>query len=697
LAMIEKKYGPDHPNAAYPLQNLGIIARRKKEYDRALEYLWRSEKLREKSLGARNPLTATLLVNIGNVYHSKGDELKALELFQQALDIFQATSSPYNQSMMMTLANIARTYEVLKDEPHAVEYQAKVDQSIEKDLSLNLAAGSEREKLAYVDWIGHHTENVISMNVLQFPEDKLVADDAVAAVLQRKGRVLDAVSESMSALRRHLKPEDQKLLDDWNAATAELAKQSLSGPGKTPLEEYTQKLKAAEHRRESLEDDISRRSQGYYEPNRAVTRAAVQAAIPADAALLEFKVYRPYDPKEAIDKDAYAAPHYVVYVLRSQEDVRWKDLGPAKEMDASIEAFREALRDPNRQDAKQISRALAEKVLLPLRALTGDATHLLISPDGELNLVPFEALLDEKEQYAIERYSISYLTTGRDLLRMQVARAGGGKPVVIANPLFGEPGSTLIASASTSSAKPASAVARRRSVTTGADLSKVYFAPLAGTAEEARAIRVLFPDAQVLMGVQAAKSALKEVHAPLILHIATHGFFLEDRDALESQGGGTAGSSSSRAVPGETKIENPLLRSGLALSRANAASAGNNDGILTALEASGIDLWGTKLVTLSACETGVGEVRNGEGVYGLRRAFFLAGTESLVMSLWSVSDRVTREMMTSYYTGLSHGLGRGQALRQAQLAMLKRKDRQHPFYWASFIQAGEWANLEGKR
>ena len=107
--------------------------------------------------------------------------------------------------------------------------------------------------------------------------------------------------------------------------------------------------------------------------------------------------------------------------------------------------------------------------------------------------------------------------------------------------------------------------------------------------------------------------------------------------------------------------------------------------------------WGTKLVTLSACDTGVGEVRNGEGVYGLRRAFVLAGAETLVMSLWPVSDYMTREMMTAYYAGLRAGLGRGDALRHAKLAMSKRPGRQHPFYWASFIQSGEWADLEGRR
>jgi CHAT domain-containing protein len=99
-------------------------------------------------------------------------------------------------------------------------------------------------------------------------------------------------------------------------------------------------------------------------------------------------------------------------------------------------------------------------------------------------------------------------------------------------------------------------------------------------------------------------------------------------------------------------------------------------------------------VTLSACDTGIGEIRNGEGVYGLRRAFVLAGAESLVMTLWPVSDLVARETMTAYYRGLHDGLGRGDALRQAKLALLRRKGRQHPFFWASFIQSGQWGALD---
>src|SRR5262245_4592338 len=144
--------------------------------------------------------------------------------------------------------------------------------------------------------------------------------------------------------------------------------------------------------------------------------------------------------------------------------------------------------------------------------------------------------------------------------------------------------------------------------------------------------------------------------------------------------------------------ENPLLRSGLILAGINQSQSGpGEDGVLTALEAAQLNLWGTKLVVLSACDTGRGEVKNGDGVYGLRRALALAGSESQVMSLWQVADKATRELMVGYYTGLQRGQGRSEALRNVQLQMLRSGERRHPYYWAGFIQSGEWANLEGKR
>src|SRR5690606_31058862 len=173
---------------------------------------------------------------------------------------------------------------------------------------------------------------------------------------------------------------------------------------------------------------------------------------------------------------------------------------------------------------------------------------------------------------------------------------------------------------------------------------------------EGRSIVQIFPNAKLISGADATETALKDAVSPGILHIATHGFFLFDPDDV-------AGSRGSRTStkPSVTVRDNPLLRSGLAFAGANRRSGDKDDGILTALEASGLNLWGTRLVVLSACDTGLGEIRNREGVYGLRRSFAIAGAESLVMSLWPVSDRVTRELMTGYYKNLKAGMGRGEA------------------------------------
>jgi len=228
------------------------------------------------------------------------------------------------------------------------------------------------------------------------------------------------------------------------------------------------------------------------------------------------------------------------------------------------------------------------------------------------------------------------------------------------------------------------------------DYSQIFFGPLPGVNDEVRALRKLLPDASFLTKEQATKAALQAVVAPSILHIATHGFFLQNDPPVGKQ---TTAQTKDPTRLGKwvARVENPLLRSGLALAGANQARSGNEDGILTAFEATGLDLWGTKLVVLSACDTGVGEVKNGEGVYGLRRAFVMAGAESLMMSLWPVSDLSTRALMIDYYKGLVQNEGRGEALRRVQLQMLRSKSHSHPYYWASFIQTGEWANLQGKR
>jgi CHAT domain-containing protein/Tfp pilus assembly protein PilF len=755
LASWEKTFGPNHGWVAIGLQNLGELYLNMGEYDRAEPLLLRALAIQEKNNGPIHPDPLTVRASLALLYYEHGDYAKAQSAYVGLLPVVEKVLGPTHPLLGYHLGKFARVSMALGDLPkaeslyrrampiieaysgangpdlgdaltgmaqlsaargnfgEAVAYQARADAIVEHNLEINLAVGSERQKFAYLVSLPEQMSHAISLQVRFAPNDLKARDLAATAVLQRKGRVQDTLARSLDSLRGRFNPQDQKLLDELNRVTARLARLVLSGP-EDAAPDQQKDIKSLEEQREKIEAEISSRSAEFRAQKQPITLAAIRDAIPDDSALIEFAVYRPFDPHAADVAHSYGDPHYVAYVLRRQGAVEWKELGEAKAIDHQVELLRQALSDPQRKDVHQFARALDEKVMQPVRFLLGDARQLLISPDGELNLVPFAAMIDEQGHYLIQNFSVSYLTSGRDLLRMEVAREAANQPFVMANPLFGEPDNALLAKARVT---PARGNGRRRSITTGNDLSEVYFAPLNGTAQEARSIQTLFPEANVLLGAQATESALKQVAAPRILHIATHGFFLATKSEppavaggpnLSEQGAVATGSSTqqasesarelARGIKAKTTISNPLLRSGLAFAGANLRLHNDNDdGILTALEASGLNLWGTKLVVLSACDTGIGEVRNGEGVYGLRRAFFLAGAESLVMSLWPASDYATRELMAGYYRNLKQGMGRGAALRQVQLDMLKSNPHLHPFYWANFIQSGEWADLNGKR
>jgi CHAT domain-containing protein len=688
LSLAESNLGPSHPYVASALFELGRIARTKKNFQQALDYDLRAEKIYEQAYGPRHPAVAFLLNNIGNVYDSLGDYPRALEAFQHAFNLLQDTVGPDNDRTLMPLGNMARVYARLGDTAHAIECLRRQNESVDQAISLNLVVASEHERLAYIEKYSDMTSQVIDMNLQNAPSDKNARDLAALVILQRKGRVQDASSDVMSTLRRHLEPEDQSMLDNLNTTSASLAKISLGG-GRISAEERQQQIASLEEKREKLEIEIAKQSQGYYQRSGEVTLESVKAAIPTNAALVEFAVYRPYGPN-ANDIEPDGEPRYVAYGISHDREVAVKDLGSQKEIDDGVHAFLQALRHPESHDIRKLGRSLDARIFAPIRELAGETRHWILSPDGELNFVPFESLVDERQRFLVEDHLITYVTTGRDLLRMPVAGSSHSSPLIVANPWFGDGYQNVKHEAN--SLQAARATNQQRSITVSDDRSQLYFAPLSATAQEAAQLRTLFPDATVLSGRYASKTALAQANAPSILHVATHGFFLTyQRDDKAPDQSASHNARAKFAV----SVANPLLRSGLALAGANMVSEGNDNGILTALEAANLNLWGTKLVTLSACDTGVGEVKNGEGVYGLRRAFLLAGAQTVVTSLWPVSDYATRQLMTDYYAGLKNGAGRAVALREARLAMFKRKGREHPFYWAGFVQYGDWRSLDG--
>lgn len=685
LAIREKAYAADNPQIAVTLGNLGLFYSNGSEYAKAQPLLERALEINEKKLGKDHQSVANQLANLGLLHTSTGRFDTAEPLLLRSLQVYEASVGPNHPLTARPLSTLASMYAAKGELGRALSYQERYLANRDHNLDLNLYIGSERQKLAYVDTLSRDIDTTLSLNSQFLARDAKAKEMALGLILNRKGRTLDAIAAGNVAIRQRLNAADKQLLDRLSDVRTQLATLTLRGLAGDKPDAYKAKLRSLEETREKLEDEVSRRSGNILTGERSLGSGAIRNLIPQDAVLIEFVSYKPSDLKRTVsDPKAAALPaRYAVYIARRTGEIEWADLGDVAAIDMAAAKLRAAMRDPSRRDTRRLARELDQKLMEPVRAMIGDATHLLISPDGELNLLAFEALADRQNRYLAERYLVTYLTSGRDLARLESGPDSKGPPTIFANPAFGTPSDSLVASSN-----PAGRSRQRRSITVTRELNGTYFAPLRGTALEAEAIRKLIPEAKVRASAEASESAIKSVQAPRILHIATHGFFIGDPQP--------AGPNADRA---STSVSpSPLLRSGLALVGANNRQAGEEeDGLLTGLEASGLDLHGTKLVVLSACDTGVGEVRVGEGVFGLRRAFTLAGAESLVMSLWPVSDQVTRELMVSYYKNVSQGLGRGEALRRAKLDMIRRPNRSHPFYWASFIQSGEWTPLDGKR
>jgi tetratricopeptide (TPR) repeat protein len=719
LDIREKALGKDHPETANILNNLAYLYKTQGKYVEAEPLHKRALDIFEKALGKDHPYTAGSLNNLAVLYALQGKYEEAEPLHKRALDIFEKALGKDHPDTAASLNNMAALYAAKGDLVQAVKFQSRANAASERNLARNLVKGSEREKLAYLALFSKETDFTLSLHSQALPHDPQALDLAFTTLLRRKGRGLDMMADTIGALRRRAAPEDQALFDRLAESRSQLAALTLKGLGKGKPEAYRARLKSLEDKAEELESALSaRRPEFRAQP---VTLAAVQSAIPAGGVLVEFAVYTPQDPRNNKNK---LPPRYLAYLLTSQGQPGWVDLGEAAAIDRAITSWRQALRDPRRTDVKRLARAVDEKVMLPVLALeqsgVGAPRRLLIAPDGLLNLVPFAALVDRQGRYLVERYSISYLTSGRDLLKSPVRRPDNQDTVIVADPDYDAMGDVIAARSQDVGLPPAlfgawriklpGVVSRSRDVGLPArlpqsagsnfNLDQIHFPPLKGTAGEARALKAILPRAKVFTRGLATEAALKQLHSPDILHVATHGFFLRDQEIRLVGGRDLSVDTVQSMEPSNQPIENPLLRSGLALAGVNlrlGRADQGDDGVLTALEAAGLDLFGTKLVALSACDTGVGEVRNGEGVFGLRRALSLAGSETQVMSLWPVSDLGTRDLMTEYYKALERGEGRGDGLRRVQLEMIKRKRRRHPFYWASFIQSGEWANLEGKR
>ena len=671
LTTWEAVLGKDHPDVANALFNLASIYVDQESYDRAEPLLKRAIAILEAALGQSHPDLAGPLQRLGDVYVARGSYDRAEPLLERALAIREEAMGRTHPAVIQSLVALAQLRLGQRRLGEAVPLFARALGISEGRLRQEALGFSESRLAGFLQLLGKDEQRLDSL-ARAHPDDADVRRLALTSALLFRGRSVAQAAETSRAILRGLGPQDREAFQHLRALRTQLAQLSLDGPGPLAPAQYRERLARLEEEGDALETEIAKRSAPLRAltelPSAATIPERVASALPRDGVLVELVEY--------LDKPGQQ--RYLALVLSPDGHTAAVDLGPADAIDRVATQLRDAL--SRRDDGFQATaRKLHQLAFKPLQRALGNARKVFLAPDGQLSVVPFAALHDGR-RFLADTFDFTYLTSGRDLLPGPGDAPVPASVVVLANPDYGV---SPVAAASERSAPLERFFSGER-----AGLAGQRWAPLPGTRQEAEAIRRLLPEAQLFLGADASKDRLLHLATPDILHIASHGFFLEDAPAPSgTRSLGTSAPLEGKAIP---RPPDPLLRSGLALAGASSPSDLSNS-LVTALELSGLNLWGTELVVLSACDTGRGDVRLGQGVYGLRRAFVVAGVETLVVSLWKVDDQTTHAIMESYYRNLLEGRGRAEALRLAMLSL--RAQHPHPYYWAPFIAVGRDAPL----
>jgi len=655
LDLSQQVLGPNHPDTIGSLNNLGFLYYAQGRYAEAEPLFERALHLSEKVLGSGHYEAIGSLNNLASAKRAQGSYRAAEVLYDRAVKRSEKTLGPQHPDTLTIRLNRAALFAARGNPGRAVETlrQAEADllgwlwselYAIESDrgrrrtlasrMSLQEAALSLAAQYPCAETAGLAADVMLRWKQMRGEEDAFLAALVQHAENARVGALGQAVADARSGVAARyragkLTADDVAVLEEKEYALAE----------------------------------VSQRYKDHLEVRKAGL-GQVRAALPPGGLLVEFRQYHPVD----FGTGRLARPRWAAVAIDGDGAPVFRDLGPvaafplAENANASQSARGAVLTKPPVVSDARLHQAL----LGPFEDRIAKASSLYLAPDGALHLVAFHSLKLPDGRYLIERQPVRILTSGRDLLRAEPAAAD--KLLAIGGVNFDEYGHADREPGGASRAIPR-------------DLhGQLHFQFLRASGEEVERLAALYErmrkaPAEVWQGSEAGEGRLKGLASPpRVLHLATHGFYLADRHA-----------------------ERPLLLGGLALAGANLGLRGElgpdqEDGILYGLEAASLELLGTELVVLAACETGQGAVDYTEGVEGLVRALRIAGARDVLMTLWPVDDADARDFMLAFYT---HWLGAptadpATALRATQLGYLKHPvpSKRAPAVWAPYVLVG---------
>lgn len=697
----------------------------------AREVLERGRRLNE---GANNPeeriyLGATLKALAG-VELRDGHPERALPLLGQTIEILEGYHGADSAPVAAARADYALALARSDKRAEAWTELGSAERIGLAHLRLTTRALPERLALRYA------AERVSGVDLaLTLATDAARATpEHIAAAWDLVIRARTVVLDEMAARQRTaaLAADTPVAQERWNAlalARTRLANLVVRGQGDDQLPNFQALLERRRAERDRAEQALTEVSRAFQqEQTRSRTGLAdALGALPADGVLVAYLRYSAQQLRTTVGRAPDApVPSYAAFVARRGSSPRLVPLGRASEIDALVADWRAQMRTALgsgglgarslEKSYRDTGAALRKRIWDPLAPHFGTATSAFVVPDAALHLVDIPTLPGAVAGYLVEeRPLVHYLTAERDLVLPSPSQRTGtpalraGTLLVVGAPDFdrtdasgAEARPAVSANAGMAGVQSRSPVVRRSAC---GERESQTFAPLTGSAREVESVARLWsggsaginnvpiatssgahdPRVVMLRGAEATETAFKQLAGGRrVLHLATHAFVLDETCAAGSRG--------------SNLLESPLLRAGLALAGANRrqqAREDDDDGILTAEEIAGLDLSNTEWAVLSACDTGGGDWQRGEGVLGLRRAFHVAGAQTLIMSLWPVDDAVTARWMRQLYVErFVQGRTTAGAVRAASRRLLADRRAQglstHPIYWAGFIASGDW-------
>ncbi|MBK5278121.1 MAG: CHAT domain-containing protein [Bacteroidia bacterium] len=641
---LEKALGSKDPFYAGVLNNLALLYIQMEQIDKVENYLKRSAEVYKSRFGDQNPNYAKVLNDLGNFYRTQSRYDEAEQSLTQALSIRGNALDTNHPDYVESQEDIGILYWKKGDLTKAtVNFQIAMDKSIDF-INRYFPPMSEAEKTKYWDVLQPRFQRFYNFCLEASASNSELLQEMYNYQMATKGLLLNSTNKIKQSIFASGNAELIKDYVAWLDKKETLARYySLS---KEDLKDQKIDLPTLEKEANDMERSLSQRSgdfsHGY--STEEISYKQVSSILADNEALVEFIRIHSYD------KNFTADSKYAALILTKGSDPKLIVLDNGNQLETRY--------------AKFYRNAVQQKVADPYSydqfwariepTLTGKKV-IYISPDGVYNQINLNTLKKTDGDYILNRYDLTIIGNSKDLISLKNKKTGVPKKGAF---LLGFP-----------------------------DYGGDAVAALPGTKIEIDNIGKILKIGgyQVASYTQktATEAIVKSIKGPAIVHIATHGYFQQDVE------GGSVG------VHEQNAKNNPLLRSGILLAGASPTIKGevmpnlesNDNGVLTAYEAMNLNLDGTDLIILSACETGLGDVRAGEGVYGLQRSFLVAGAKALVMSLWKVDDAATQALMTNFYTNLAKGGSKSKAFKQAQLQLMtKYKD---PYYWGAFVMIGQ--------